>query len=349
MGFAMRERLWSTPALFPLRLVVRENKLLWVPVSEQRYREVNFLDDRELSTQDCEESALDEVLRDHESMRLPRRPVHCIFHMAYCGSTLLSRCLGHLDHAHVLREPLCLHELAEEKRHGLSNERDANEWSGRFDLVMALLARTFRPDQVSIVKTTDASTHLVADVLRRSEAARALFLYVDLEDFLGAVLGDEERRGFVRLRLADLSVLLPDDPMFHANDHGDWSDAMQASLLWVLQMHVYASFVEANPHAACRSLDFAEIARDPVRAVSAAARFLGLDAATRAFSPAIEAQLQVHSKDLHTPFTFEDRRRKTTAAITLHRGEIRKARTFAAQYLARAGVPEHVPLPLDLQ
>jgi hypothetical protein len=199
---------------------------------------------------------------------------------------------------------------------------------------MALLARTFRPEQVSIVKATDACTNLLANVLGRAASARALFLHVDLEDFLGAVLGDEERRGFVRLRLDDLSALLPEDPVLHASDRGDWSDATQASLLWALQMRVYASR-RGDP----KRLVFPELRclRDPARAARAVADSSAWTRRRRVSSgPSRRSSRPLES---HTPFTLKIDG-KAAAAIALHRGEIRSRPRRVSGAGRRAGLPQ---------
>ncbi|HQR25171.1 MAG TPA: hypothetical protein PK163_10320, partial [Steroidobacteraceae bacterium] len=143
-------QLWLSPEYFPIRLAPEANALTLVPMSEQLYREVNFLDDREIPMDGSREVPLDAAIRALDQLHPPPRPLHWIFHVAFCGSTLVSRCLEQLATAFVLKEPFAVHDLAHRRRHGPADPAGPGGWHDSLRLLDALLARTYHSDQVAI-------------------------------------------------------------------------------------------------------------------------------------------------------------------------------------------------------
>jgi hypothetical protein len=338
--------LWQTPEYFPVRLLPDEDRLVLVPVSEQLYRATNFLDDRYLPLDGSRELSLTTAALAFAERRSPRRPVHCLFHIAFCGSTLVSRCLDGLASTLVLKEPFPLHELAERRRR-IPGAAAHAAWQGWFDLTMALLGRTFHPGQVLVIKPTDASTNLIGDVLAREPTARVLFLYVSPERFLAAVLGDPVRTGFVTDRLVDLGVLFPNEPLFRREQWGELSSASQGVCLWLLHQRTYAQFAGSNPDAACRSLDFDAFLDDPVSGLAAIAAFFGIDATLRDIETAVASAMLTHAKLPEASFSADDRARKLHAVARAHHAEIRAAIGWADRAFDDFQALRTPPRPLD--
>ncbi|MGA7799291.1 MAG: hypothetical protein WCC36_00635 [Gammaproteobacteria bacterium] len=345
--FDRHASLWLTPEYFPLDLVQEENKLMLVTVSERLYQQVNFLDDREIPTDGCVSLPLDQAIRLVKASPARGRPLHGIFHIAFCGSTLIARCLDRLPGAMVLKEPYLFHDLAFRKRHMAASEADRETWRRHFDLLVTLLARTFHAGQAAVMKPTDASTNLISDLLANSEDARALFLYVGLEEFLISMAGDELRRRFVRDRLADLAALFPGHTTFRNGLWRELSDARQAACLWWVHMRLYADFVRDNPQAGCRSLCFGEFLRDPMVGLSALARHFGIESSAHEIRAAI-APAGTHSKKPGTHFTSEDRVKKQRGIYRKYSKEIRSGIEWAERHFADCPIPapSHL-LPLE--
>ena len=315
LSIAERTRLWQVPDLFPIMLSPDANELVLVPVTEQAYRDASFLDDREIPLAESRVIALDEVIRLLDRHAPPCRPLHGLFHMAFCGSTLISRCLQGLGTAFVLKEPFPLHAMAERRRKVVPGSPGEVAWRRQFRLLVQLLSRTHRPQQTAVVKPTDASTDLVSDLLDHHPGSRAVFLYVGIEEFMLAMLGDRERMGFVRSRLADLGELFPDEPLFRRAHCSDLPDAAQVASLWMLHARIHARHAGAGRLAVCRSLDFERFRRAPVATLAALARFYGLAATPREIERAVATWIAVDSKRPGLRFSSGDwlRRREETA------------------------------------
>ncbi len=340
--------LWQTPEWFPMNLLPRENKMVLVPVSELLYREVNFLDDRELPVDGLIELPLDRVIRMSARIRAPHTPVHCIYHIAFCGSTLIARCLDQLTGTLVLKEPLSFHEMACQKRLAASSAQECALWRRSFDLLMTLLGRTFRTDQAVIVKPTDASTNLIGDVLARNEESRAIFLYVGLEEFLIAMLPDETRMGFVIDRLAELGVHFPGKPLFSEQGWRKLTSPEQAACLWFLHMSLYASIMAMNPEAGCRALDLNRFLQEPEHTLVSLARFFEIPVTLQQARHAITASLGLHSKDQKLAYSARQRASSQREIARRYRSEIRLGQRWAARRLEQEGLPETPPLPLGV-
>jgi hypothetical protein len=342
------DRLWASPEYFPIHILPAENVVVFVALSRQLYRTSAFLDGRYLLTGESRPIPLDMLDRMSRTVApADRRPVHCIFHVAFCGSTLVARCLDRLTGAFVLKEPLPFHEVAFYKRHGRVTAQGAEAWLALFELMMALLGRTFDPRDAAIVKPTDASTALMGDVLAYSDSSAALFLHVGLKEFLASILNDESRRAFVRERLNDLFVLGRNLPLFHGVDWRTLTDAERAACLWLLHRHLYVEFVNANPNARCRSLDFQEFLRAPVPALGAIACLFGIRASPEEIEAAIRSETALHSKT-RTDFTAADREKKQSAVAKIYRQEIHAGLMWAGRRIDSHAVMGTLPRPLDI-
>ena len=296
LGMTERARLWQVPDLFPIMLSPEANELVLVPVTEQAYRDASFLDDREIPVDGSRVLPLDEAIQLLDRQPSHVKPVHGIFHVAFCGSTLISRCLQELDTAFVLKEPFPLHAMAERRRKVVPDSPAGAAWRRQFRLLLRLLARTHRPQQTAIVKPTDASTNLMCELLEQHPGSRAVFLHVGVEEFMLAMLGNRERMGFVRSRIAELGELFPEEPAFRIEQWGSLPDAAQVANLWVLHARLHARCAVATRSAACRSLDFARFRGAPVATLAAIARFLGLEATPADIERAVARCTAVDSK-----------------------------------------------------
>jgi len=334
LGTAERARLWQVPDLFPIMLSPETDELVLVAITEQAYRDASFLDDREIPTDASRVLPLEEALRLLDRQTSPAKPVHGIFHVAFCGSTLISRCLQELDTAFVLKEPFPMHAMAERRRKVLPGSPGEAAWRRQFRLLVRLLSRTHRPQQTAIVKPTDASTNLICELLEHHPGSRAVFLHVGVEEFMLAMLGDRERMGFVRSRLAELGELFPDEPVFRFERWNSLPDAAQVASLWMLHARAYARYAGPNRSSAYRSLDFERFRRAPIATLAALARFLGLEATPLEIEQAVATCTAVDSKRpglRHSSADWLRRRRETERAF---HGDMRAGLDWAQGHFA---------------
>lgn len=198
------------------------------------------------------------------SMRLPvsalaqhaGRPARMgwIFHVAHCGSTLLARALDAPEHNLVLREPLALRQAA--------LARDP----ARLAFVAALLGKRYQPDAPTIVKANVPVNFVLDDLIALDRSASAIFLYLDLRDYLLAILRSADHRAWLQRVTQQLAG--------HLGDLSGAGDGERAAALWLAQMRAYARALDALPGG--RSLNAERFFAEPGEVLTAAARHLAV-------------------------------------------------------------------------
>jgi hypothetical protein len=163
----------------------------------------------------------------------PQLPMGWIFHVAHCGSTLLARALDQLHTNLVLREPLALRQLA------FAPDPE------RMSIVMSMLSRRYRADLPTIVKANVPVNFLLPDLAALDASARAICLHLGLDDYLAAVLRNDNNRIWLRRVTTQLNPYL--------GDLAALSDAEKAAALWLAQVDRFASAIAHLPGA--RTLD----------------------------------------------------------------------------------------------
>ncbi|MGB5809377.1 MAG: hypothetical protein WBG86_02530 [Polyangiales bacterium] len=143
------------------------NTFQFVQVDRRTYQKSSFLDHRiqPIPTRvvSVTASQVDEMLDAAEP-----NPAGCIFHTAFCASTLLAFCFDHPSCTLVLREPLVLAHLASRLR-GLSGVQDS-EFELLAKRVFAVLDRSYRGEQV-VVKPSNFANALIPSWMNNSSNA----------------------------------------------------------------------------------------------------------------------------------------------------------------------------------
>ena len=170
----LREALSASPSLFPLNQNPNGDLVQVVGLSEADYESASFLDSRILS-QGTRQAVIPWPELEQAASDLPR---HCnfIFHISHAGSTLLSRLLGTHPSCFALREPGILRLLGQ------------SAFPERLNVYLGLWSRTFRPEQIAMIKATSFVSEIGTTLLATVVNSRALLMYVPLETFLPALL-----------------------------------------------------------------------------------------------------------------------------------------------------------------
>jgi hypothetical protein len=224
---------------------------IFVPMDRAAYQRSIFLDGRIQPPSTRSMQLPVGALRGHAPA--PQR-TGFIFHVAHCGSTLLARARDDAAASLVLREPLALRQLA------LSPDAE------RLHIVLAMLSKRYRADAPTLVKANVPVNFLLPELARIEPDAMALFLYLDLDDYLLSILRNDGHREWLRKVTGSLARHLP--------ELGGAADAVRAAALWAAQMRAFAAAIAAWPTA--RSLDAEAFFAAPARFVGLAAAQLGV-------------------------------------------------------------------------
>jgi hypothetical protein len=261
-NMAMSEELLSSPDLFPFDIDITAGQIRIVRLSEATYQIESFLDQRVLTGTPVEFRIPVEDIGREDYPAAPH--LNYIFHLGHVGSTLLSRVLGSGASVFSIREPLILRRLAGfefELRTSFSPWPRAL-FNERLDTVLKLLARVYRPGQVSLVKATSFVGEMAPLLMTRAPLARAILLIARPQIFIAGILaGTASRAELAAVSGARIARLRHRFPDFGLKIDG-LSEGELAALGWVTEL---LGLVEAHRRFPDRTLwvDFDEFLSSP--------------------------------------------------------------------------------------
>lgn len=248
---------------------------------------------------------------------VPIQPSAYIFHIAHCGSTLLSRALDRIDGNLVLREPLALRQAALDPSIPLAP-------------VLGLLSRRYRAELPTLIKANVPVNFILDRIIDAVPDMRALFLHMPLESWLTAVMRSANHRAWVRDVSAAIGLPV------QANE------AKTTAQLWLAQTDAFRAAMARVPQSV--SLNADRFFADPVPLLLASGAALGVPMSEEEAAETVAGPIFTHdSKRPESAFgnaEREMRAEQTRAAIA---DEIAVARNWIE---ARGG--DTSPLPRAL-
>jgi len=324
----------SEPGVFPHQLDAVNRRLLLVRLQPAQIRDAAFLDQRVLTGG---ESGAWVPLGEALAQAPAGQPSGAILHCGHAGSTLVSRLLGELPGAWVLREPLVLQTLAAEARAaGTPQARlTAGEREGTMRLACGAFAKTPEPGQSAIVKQTSITANIPT-------APALLCLWTPLGDYLATMLRDDGLREGMRLAAGQwiCDVAAPDSGPVLA----DLADAELAALNWVAAQ---AAFARARASGAkVLGWRFGDFLADPAPHLAALAAHFGLPASAQDVDRALASRWMTrYAKDPRYPFDAAARRRELAEAARRLAPEIEAGRRFARGLWSRLSLEQAFATP----
>jgi hypothetical protein len=186
----------ESPAWFPVRISASGREMSLVKLDETAYRTASFLDERILALP-YEQSACALAIIEAAAAALAPR-AHYVFHTGHAGSTLISRLIGAHAAFFSLREPALLRELALQR--AAADEASSRLGAGTLrgvpslEVVLALLARTWRPEQRAVIKATSFVSDLAETVLAGADSPAAIFMFTTPLAYLRGILAGPNSR-----------------------------------------------------------------------------------------------------------------------------------------------------------
>jgi hypothetical protein len=281
---------------------------VFVPMSRAAYHRSIFLDGR-ISPEG--QGAIRLPLAPFAG-RVPRASTTgWIFHVAHCGSTLLARALDQPATNLILREPLALRQLA--------LAPDPN----RLALVAAMLGKRYRPELPNVVKANVPVNFVLPRLLALDPTAPVIFLYLELRDYVLAILRSADHRAWlqrVTLQLAN-----------HLGDVTALSDAQRAAALWLAQIRAFAAALATTQRG--RSLNAEHFFADPTRTLAAVADHfcVPMDRATT-YAVTSGPLFAAYSKNPAQPFDNAARIARSQDLAPVLANEITQAQGWIAQH-----------------
>jgi hypothetical protein len=260
------EEIVRDPRFLLHRIDPVHRQLQFRPTTIEAVREAAFIDGR---TEIWAGPA--EVLPFGAAIEKTASPLRLVFHMSFCGSTLLARLLDRPGRVLALKEPNCLVDLADWKRTA------GTDLEPILHFALAMLARPWAEDEQILLKPSSWANNLIDDLL--GDDGRAVFVTIARDRFLEAALrGGSERMAFAARLAAHLAPFVDGGPArlqaaidAEAEPIGKVARLALAAHDFELRLFERAGVAEV--------IDFAMIEESPFEAASTAsdALQLGLD------------------------------------------------------------------------
>jgi len=225
--------LCASPAWYPLKLAA--DRLAVVHLDEADYAAASFLDER-LLERGAPARSIPPAAAAAASGRLSAR-AHYIFHVGHVGSTLISRLIGTRPALFAVREPALLRARS-----------GAPAGTAELPLraILALLARTWRAEQRSVIKLTSFVSEIGRDILAASdEQPRALLVYARPLAYLRGIFGGpNSRRESQALAPERLRRLLQRHPALRSVPSPRF-EGESIAMSWLCEMSALAAIADA--------------------------------------------------------------------------------------------------------
>lgn len=322
------DELFGRPDLFLHHIDLRGGELELRPATREDYRRSAFLDERmESSARSGYSLPLPAILGLAHALPRAEGRLRYVFHSAFCCSTLVARALELPGTSFALKEPAMYLALAELWRGG---EPHGASPSAMLALVQAFAGRSWEPQEVVVVKPSDACNNLIEPLLARDRGAQALLLSSSLPDLLLAVLKSPGRRKWTHERLPAavhdaraLGVLDEVDPT--ALD-----DAARAAYLWLVQQHAFLDAVRRLGPGRVRTLGCDLLLAEPLATMERLAAFFGLAPPPGRLEAAVAECFAAHAKAPDHAYDARARAEDQAAAREEHARELAEGLAWAA-------------------
>jgi hypothetical protein len=319
-----------SPAWLPVEAASDAVRL--VRLDEAAYRRASFLDQR-LFALGYERELCPGAMLAAAAAGLPP-PSHYIFHTGHVGSTLISRLLGEHGAFFAVREPAMLRTIAEPAA-GTSSALS-------LDVALALLGRTWRAGQRTVVKATSFVSELAERALAAGAHPTAIFMFARPLEYLRGIFAGPASRAETRqlapMRLERLARRLGDRELaFDPRSEGEW-----VAMSWACEM---SALREAADRRSAQVLwvDFDGFLVEPGSTLEAILRILGEGSAAGEIERLLSGPLmRQYSKAPEYPYDAALRRALLFEAGREHAAQIERGMRWLERLALRHALAQRL-------
>ena len=267
-------------------------------------------------------------------------PHRFIFHMSFCGSTLLSRALTIDSKAITIKEPLVLLQLAEIKAAEVDQYRDRLQWQQLLDFVLSQIQKAWHQQQAVLVKPSNWANSMLPELMRDAGDACAVLLTIEREDYLQAVFrGGGERVQFMYSVLNHLLTAFPEyRPLVRQLEAQPLDSAdLFARLSLVshaVQSKAFRRLQTLSPGSKVQTVSFTDLIADPAAALKQASDSLQLALSQEDIRHSVRQSFRHHSKVTEREFDQQQSQQVNQAVAQAYRTNFAHALEWADKALA---------------
>jgi len=250
-----------------------------------------------------------------------------IFHIAFCGSTLLSRVLDTSQSVFVYKEPQVLTDLEVVMRQGGTFGPGGYAWGQVLGLVLSQFNSPPDAACARVIKPSNLMNSIVPDICGPHDKNRAVFLAMEPRSFLIAVLrGGSKRVSYIFRVLENLRATVPAIGRIVSNMNLEGEGelplvARKILLAHALQMRIFAQAMASLPNDRYYQLSYEQLVESPHEHIGKVSSCLNLQLSPQQISRNIDSTFELHSKVNDRPF---DSRTAAAANVQVseHYGEV---------------------------
>jgi hypothetical protein len=272
------QNLQRSPEAYPHTWDLGEERVLFVQMHEAGYAKAAFLDQRALAPQTKGQWSPMEGVAPAVAEAVIEERLGFIFHIGHVGSTLISRLIGG-ERILSLREPTPLRVLAQIRGDLPTAEsyQTPMDYDRELAMFLKLWSRTWRDDQLAVVKASSFAADCAEDIMRRPGCTAGLMLYATPQAYICGILAGPnsrmESKVLSQARLRRLHARLGTDAWrLHALSEGE-----RVAMSWAAEMTALVAGVEDNEDKALW-MDFDQFLAAPEPALGAVFDLFGVDA-----------------------------------------------------------------------
>lgn len=253
----------------------------------------------------------------------------CIFQIAHCGSTLLSRALDQPGTSLVIREPFTLRQFA-----AVPTSTDPavrKDRSRALATLWYLLGRQYQGSEAVLLKNNVPVNFSLQEIMQLSPQVRGVLLYSTIEDYLAAALKSSQRRLWAQHVVRELAPRIRALDGFASLQLETLTAAQSIAVLWLAQIQCYQAALQQN--SALNTLWCEDLYQHPAAALQACAGELNLDFSEADISRIVASELFTrHAKLPEQQYSEQQRRQELQSLHDKYKAEIEQVLAWCERF-----------------
>jgi len=196
----------------------------------------------------------------------------CIFQIAHCGSTLLSRALDYPSRSLVIRESFALRQFTATPPS--ANPSQNKDRQRALCALWHLLGRQYQSSEVVLLKANVPVNYSLPEIIEIAPGMSGILLYSTFESYLLAALKSVERRQWANYVVREMAPRIRSIAGFESIDFESLGDGQAAAVLWLSQIAMFEAAIKNN--AALRALCSDTLYTTPQQVLEASAKHLNI-------------------------------------------------------------------------
>ena len=299
------DKLIHSPEYFLTNILADSRQLEFVKTEKALISEAAFIDGRTRLSVDGDRYLIDwDHLKEFQAAgQLVCDPARFIFHVSFCGSTLLARACTIPGRALCYKEPQALIALSTLRLENHPLYESGADWSLLKNVVLQKFNTPWQAGETTLLKPSNWVNSFLPELMECHPSSRAVLLIIEPEDFLIAVLrGGRERITYICNLLRQLQRAFPhysgliEQAAPLAAD--PWkSTARLILLVYEIQMAAFRKLMTQLPSGHCRVMSYNSLISRPEESLALASETLALGFDDAEVMRSVELNFARHSKN----------------------------------------------------